>query len=62
MAKKTPEAYKHHKAGSRKGKVHQLFDEKGPEAAWTLGKKLKLKETTLRAWFGAWRREDKKAA
>jgi hypothetical protein len=25
-----------HVEGSRKGKVHQLFDKQGPEAAWTL--------------------------
>jgi hypothetical protein len=26
-----------HKEGSRKGKVHELFDKEGPEAAWSLG-------------------------
>src|SRR5262245_4949184 len=41
-----------HVEGSRKGKVHELFDKEGPEAAWTLGLKLKLKEGTLRTWFG----------
>jgi hypothetical protein len=45
-----------HKEGSRKGKVHQLFDEQGAEAAWVLGIKLKLKEGTLRSWFAAWKR------
>jgi hypothetical protein len=45
-----------HKEGSRKGKVHQLFDKEGPEAAWVLGLKLKLKEGTLRSWFAAWKR------
>jgi hypothetical protein len=45
-----------HKEGSRKGKVHQLFDEQGAEAAWVLGLKLKLKEGTLRSWFAAWKR------
>ena len=43
-----------HKEGSRKGKVHQLFDAQGPEAAWVLGKKLKLAEGTLRSWFSHW--------
>ena len=43
-----------HKEGSRKGKVHALYDKQGPEAAWVLGKKLKLAEGTLRSWFGAW--------
>jgi hypothetical protein len=45
-----------HVEGSRKSKVHQLFDEQGPEAAWVLGLKLKLKEGTLRSWFAAWKR------
>jgi hypothetical protein len=42
---------------ARKGKVHQLFDKEGADAAWTLGIKLKLAEGTLRSWFGTWRRE-----
>jgi hypothetical protein len=45
-----------HKEGSRKGKVHELFNKEGPEAAWVLGLKLKLKEGTLRSWFAAWKR------
>jgi hypothetical protein len=45
-----------HKEGSRKGKVHELFDKEGPEAAWVLGLKLKLKENTLRSWFASWKR------
>jgi hypothetical protein len=40
-----------HVAGSRKQKVHALFDSHGADQAWTLGKKLQLKETTLRSWF-----------
>ena len=48
--------YGAHKEGSRKGKVHQLFDKEGPEAAWVLGLKLQLKQTTLRSWFAAWKR------
>jgi hypothetical protein len=50
------QCYGSHKEGSRKGKVHQLFDEQGPESAWVLGLKLKLKEGTLRSWFAAWKR------
>jgi hypothetical protein len=50
------QSYGSHKEGSRKGKVHQLFDEQGAEAAWVLGLKLKLKEGTLRSWFAAWKR------
>jgi hypothetical protein len=45
-----------HKEGSRKGKVHELFSKEGPEAAWVLGLKLKLKENTLRSWFASWKR------
>jgi hypothetical protein len=50
------QTYGTHKEGSRKGKVHELFDKEGPEAAWVLGLKLKLKEGTLRSWFAAWKR------
>lgn len=46
-----------HKEGSRKAKVHDLFDKEGQDAAWTLGLKLKLAQSTLRAWFATWRRE-----
>ena len=45
------------KDGSRKRKVRALFDKQGPEAAWVLGLKLKLKQGTLRTWLGAWSRE-----
>jgi hypothetical protein len=55
-----PQGYKQHVEGSRKSKVHQLYDKEGPEAAWTLGLKLKLKEGSLRNWFGVWRRDGKK--
>jgi hypothetical protein len=52
-----------HVEGSRKGKVHELFDRQGAEAAWTLGTtKLKLKPGTLRSWFGQWGRADAQAA
>jgi hypothetical protein len=44
------------KDGSRKSKVRELFKKDGPEAAWVLGLKLKLKEGTLRSWFAAWKR------
>jgi hypothetical protein len=53
--------YKQHIPGRRKGKVHELFDKEGPEAAWTLGRKLRLKESTLRSWFGQWKRTDKRS-
>ena len=50
-----------HEQGSRKARVHELFDEEGAEVAFTLGKRVRLKEATLHSWFGAWRRQDKKA-
>ena len=45
-----------HKPNSRKSRVHELFDTQGPEAAFVLGQKLKLKDNTLRSWFMTWRR------
>jgi hypothetical protein len=54
------QGYGSHKEGSRKGKVHQLFDKDGAEAAWVLGIKLQLKQTTLRSWFAAWKRVQSK--
>lgn len=56
MTSKTKQVPKH-KEGSRKSKVHALFDKQGQDAAWTLGLKLKLSQNTLRSWFGTWRRE-----
>ena len=45
---KAPEhSFVGHKEGSRKAKVHELFKKEGPESAWVLGLKLKLKEGTL---------------
>lgn len=48
--------YKGHKAGSRKETIHQLYDREGADTAWTRGLKMKLKEGTLRSWFGQWGR------
>jgi len=62
-AKASAQGYKGHITGSRKGKVHELFDKQGPNAAWTLGVKLGPKEGTLRTWFRAWKpAETKKKA
>jgi hypothetical protein len=61
-SKGQPPGYRSHKEGSRKGKVHELFDKQGPEAAWTLGLKLKLKQGTLRSWFAAWAKATGKKA
>jgi hypothetical protein len=43
------------KAGRRKGKVQELFESQGADAAWVLGLRLGLKESTLRTWFAGWR-------
>ena len=50
-----------HLEGSRKSKIHEAYDKHNAETAWTLGRKLKLKEGTLRTWFGAWKRTDDKS-
>ena len=47
-----------HIEGSRKQKVHALYDAQGPEAAFTLARKLGLKENSARSWFSQWRRAD----
>lgn len=52
--------YRGHKPGSRKETVHQLFDREGADTAWTRGLKMKLKEGTLRSWFGQWGRSASK--
>jgi hypothetical protein len=46
---------------SRKARVRELYFEQGAEEAFTLGKRLKLKESTLHSWIGYWRREAAKA-
>jgi len=51
----TAEAYKDHRAGSAKGKVHKIFDKDGPEAAIKLAVKLGKAETTARTWCSEWR-------
>jgi hypothetical protein len=54
---KEGEGYKHHKAGSRKGVLHELFDSEGRETALVRGKKMGLADATLRAWTATWARE-----
>jgi hypothetical protein len=44
-----------HHEGSRKQKVHELYDKQGDAAAYTLGMKLKLKQSTLLTWISKWR-------
>jgi hypothetical protein len=58
----TPDAaYAGHKPGSRKSVIHELFDRQDEQTAWVRGKKIGLKETTLRTWFAFWRRSAKPA-
>jgi hypothetical protein len=45
--------------GYRKHKVRELFNTQGLEAAWVLGRKLGLKDSSLRVWFNQWKREVK---
>ena len=52
--------YKGHVAGSRKATIHELYDREGAGTAWTRGLKMKLKEGTLRSWFGQWQRTSPK--
>ena len=53
------QGYGGNKEGSRKSRVHQLFDKDGAEAAWVL--QLQLKASTLRSWFAAWKRLQSKS-
>lgn len=46
--------YKGHNPGSRKERVHQVFDEKGSAAAITLGAEIGLAAGTIRSWMGTW--------
>lgn len=48
------EGYKDHRAGSNKGKVHKVFDEKGKDAAIKKAVALELSESTARTWCSTW--------
>jgi hypothetical protein len=48
---------KHHKAGWKKGVLHELYDSEGRETALVRGKKMGLADATLRAWTAIWARE-----
>lgn len=37
--------------GRRQAKVQELFESQGADAAWVLGLRLKIRESTLRTWF-----------
>ena len=51
-----------HREGSRKSKVHALFDSEGDAAAIILGRRLKLKDSSIRTWISRWRAEKVAAA
>ena len=38
-----------------------MYREQGPEEAFTFGRRLQLKPSTLHSWIGGWRREEAKA-
>jgi transposase-like protein len=60
---KTATAYTdRHIAGSRKGRVHQIFDTKGAESATKWGLKNGLTANTLKSWLSQFRRWDAESA
>lgn len=50
----TNEEYKGHRAGSNKGIVHKVFDEKGKDAALKKAGALGLLPNTARTWCSEW--------
>lgn len=56
------DAYKNHRPGSRKGKVHQIFDIFGIEEAMKFGQSVEIRESTLNNWISIWRREARQLA
>ena len=56
--------YKDHRPDSAKGKVHEVFDTKGKDAAIKKAASLDIAETTARTWCSSWKnaKKSKKAA
>lgn len=58
--------YKDHRPDSAKGKVHEVFDTKGKDAAIKKAASLDIAETTARTWCSSWKNakgsKSKKAA
>jgi hypothetical protein len=48
------EGYSGHRAGSRKGEVHRIYDQSGAAAATAVGLGMGLQESTLRTWISVW--------
>jgi hypothetical protein len=47
--------YKDHRPDSAKGKVHEVFDTKGKDAAIKKATSLDIAETTARTWCSSWK-------
>lgn len=47
--------YKDHRPDSAKGKVHEVFDTKGKDAAIKKAAALDIAETTARTWCSSWK-------
>lgn len=52
--------YLNHRAGSRMGAVHKVFDEKGRDAAMKKGVSLDLPKNTIYGWISVWTHPPKK--
>lgn len=48
--------YQHHRAGSRRGYMHLVFDLYGVDAARDLGRKFRLHPATISNWISTWTR------
>jgi membrane protein involved in colicin uptake len=46
--------YGDHRAGSSKGKVHEVFDKSGKDAAIKKALLLDIQESTARTWCSSW--------
>lgn len=51
--------YKDHRPDSAKGKVHEVFDTKGKDAAIKKAAALDIAETTARTWCSSWKNAKK---
>jgi hypothetical protein len=46
-----------HRDGSRKAKIHAMFDNKGSDDARKYARRLRIKETTINSWFSQFRKQ-----
>lgn len=54
--------YLDHRADSAKGKVHEIFDTKGKDAAMKKATALDIAESTARTWCSSWKNASPKKA